>query len=583
MTDVEQLITENLDVWGSAVKKRGSQGRGSSKKIELYGVKKLRELILELAVRGLLVPQNINDEPASILLEKMEAQKNKLIEDGVIKRPKRLPEITEEEIPILLPSGWEWERLGNITNYGSSDKAEAKNTELSTWVLELEDVEKETSKLLKKVRFKERQFKSSKNKFSKGDVIYGKLRPYLDKVLIADEAGVCTTEMIPLRAYYGVTPGFLRLVMKSPYFKLYANNSTHGMNLPRMGTDKARLALIPVIPEVEQPRIVAKVDELMALCDQLEQQQENSISAHQALVETLLAALTNAGEKGEFNQAWARIAEHFDTLFTTEHSIDQLKQTILQLAVMGKLVPQDPNDEPASVLLKKIAAEKERLIKDKKIKKQKVLPPIGEEEKPFELPEGWEWCRFDQMIDQRYPISYGVLVPGPDIENGVPFVRIGDIDIDNPPVLPDKSITSEIDEQYARTRLVGGELLMAVVGSIGKLGVVPDSWIGANIARALCRVMPNKNLSKSYLLFLLKSEFMQVGFLGDTRTVAQPTLNVGLIRQTLTPVPPIKEQKRIVEEVDQLMLLCENLKARIKESQTTQLHLADAMAEQAIG
>ena len=166
--------------------------------------------------------------------------------------------------------GWLWTRLGDVTNYGISDKAEPGAVDEDTWVLELEDVEKETSKLLQKVRFADRQFRSSKNRFCEGDVIYGKLRPYLDKVIIADEDGVCTTEMIPLRGYANITPQYLRLVMKSPYFIWYANESTHGMNLPRMGTDKARLALFPMVSETEQHRIVAKVDELMAICDALQ-------------------------------------------------------------------------------------------------------------------------------------------------------------------------------------------------------------------------------------------------------------------------------------------------------------------------
>ena len=142
----------------------------------------------------------------------------------------------------------------------------------------------------------------------------------------------------------------------------------------------------------------------MSLCDQLEQQTETSLAAHTTLVENLLATLTSSTDAAELEQNWHRIAEYFTTLFTTEESIDQLKQTVLQLAVMGKLVPQNPNDEPASVLLEKIAAEKAQLIKEKKIKKQKALPPIGEDEKPFELPVGWEWCR---LLTLYSTISWG--------------------------------------------------------------------------------------------------------------------------------------------------------------------------------
>ena len=157
--------------------------------------------------------------------------------------------------------------------------------------------------------------------------------------------------------------------------------------------------LTAIPPQLEQHRIVTKVNELMALCDQLEQEQTSSINAHQTLVETLLTTLTDSTTPEELAENWARLAEHFDTLFTTEHSIDQLKQTILQLAVMGRLVPQDTSDEPASVLLEKIAAEKARLVKEKKIKKQKALPVISGQGKPFALPQGWVFARFEDVVD----------------------------------------------------------------------------------------------------------------------------------------------------------------------------------------
>ncbi|HFR6536424.1 TPA: restriction endonuclease subunit S, partial [Shigella flexneri] len=157
--------------------------------------------------------------------------------------------------------------------------------------------------------------------------------------------------------------------------------------------------LFALPPIAEQERIVEKVSSLMSLCDQLEQQSLTSLDAHQQLVETLLGTLTDSQNTAELAENWARISEHFDTLFTTEASVDALKQTILQLAVMGKLVPQDPNDEPASELLKRIAQEKAQLVKEGKIKKQKPLPPISDEEKPFELPEGWEWCRIGNIVN----------------------------------------------------------------------------------------------------------------------------------------------------------------------------------------
>ncbi|HCP6463391.1 TPA: restriction endonuclease subunit S, partial [Escherichia coli] len=154
---------------------------------------------------------------------------------------------------------------------------------------------------------------------------------------------------------------------------------------------------IPFPPLQEQERIIIRFTQLMSLCDQLEQQSLTSLDAHQQLVETLLGTLTDSQNAEELAENWARISEHFDTLFTTEASVDALKQTILQLAVMGKLVPQDPNDEPASELLKRIAQEKAQLVKEGTIKKQKPLPPISDEDKPFELPDGWEWTNLPNL------------------------------------------------------------------------------------------------------------------------------------------------------------------------------------------
>lgn len=189
---------------------------------------------------------------------------------------------------------------------------------------------------------------------------------------------------------------FIQFALLSPMFQNLIWGRQVGMAIEGLSKKVLELFEFPIPPLKESQRIVAKIDELMALCDQLEQKTEASLDAHQLLVNTLLATLTNAKDTDELSENWARMSEHFDTLITTDYAVEQLKQTILQLAVMGKLVPQDPNDEPASELLKRIAAEKEQLIKEKKIKKQKPLPEITAEEKPFELPEGWDWCRLDE-------------------------------------------------------------------------------------------------------------------------------------------------------------------------------------------
>ncbi|EBW2134677.1 restriction endonuclease subunit S [Salmonella enterica subsp. enterica serovar Newport] len=568
---VEKLIVDHIDTWTTALQTRSTAGRGSSGKIDLYGIKKLRELILELAVRGKLVPQDPNDEPASVLLKRIAAEKAELVKQGKIKKQKPLPEISEEEKPFELPMGWEWTRLGSISNYGFCDKAEPEDVTPETWILELEDIEKVTSKLINKVTFAERPFKSSKNRFSQGDVLYGKLRPYLDKVIVANEPGVCTTEIIPITSYGNIYPEFLRLLLKAPNFIIYANSSTHGMNLPRLGTEKAQQAVIELAPIQEQLRIVSRVDKLMSLCDQLEQYSLTSLDAHQQLVETLLTTLTDSQNADELAENWARISEHFDTLFTTEASIAALKQTILQLAVMGKLVPQDPNDEPASELLKRIAQEKAQLVKDGKMKKQKPLPPISDEEKPFELPIGWEWCRLGECInlisgqhlkpDEYEEECHGEMLPY--ITGPAEFGLI--------------SPTYSKYTNEKRAIAAKGDILITCKGAgLGKLNVA-DTNIA--ISRQLMAINVIR-MNSEYLKIILDS--MYGYFQSKGVGIAIPGISREDVMEPLIMLPPFEEQKRIMENLYKLNFLIEDIKFRIKSAQQTQLHLADALTDAAI-
>ncbi|EPW5975121.1 restriction endonuclease subunit S [Salmonella enterica subsp. enterica serovar Newport] len=568
---VEKLIVDHIDTWTTALQTRSTAGRGSSGKIDLYGIKKLRELILELAVRGKLVPQDPNDEPASVLLKRIAAEKAELVKQGKIKKQKPLPEISEEEKPFELPMGWEWTRLGSISNYGFCDKAEPEDVTPETWILELEDIEKVTSKLINKVTFAERPFKSSKNRFSQGDVLYGKLRPYLDKVIVANEPGVCTTEIIPITSYGNIYPEFLHLLLKAPNFIIYANSSTHGMNLPRLGTEKAQQAVIELAPIQEQLRIVSRVDKLMSLCDQLEQHSLTSLDAHQQLVETLLTTLTDSQNADELAENWARISEHFDTLFTTEASIAALKQTILQLAVMGKLVPQDPNDEPASELLKRIAQEKAQLVKDGKMKKQKPLPPISDEEKPFELPIGWEWCRLGECInlisgqhlkpDEYEEECHGEMLPY--ITGPAEFGLI--------------SPTYSKYTNEKRAIAAKGDILITCKGAgLGKLNVA-DTNIA--ISRQLMAINVIR-MNSEYLKIILDS--MYGYFQSKGVGIAIPGISREDVMEPLIMLPPFEEQKRIMENLYKLNFLIEDIKFRIKSAQQTQLHLADALTDAAI-
>ncbi|BBT72743.1 MULTISPECIES: restriction endonuclease subunit S [Enterobacteriaceae] len=583
---VEKLIVDHIDTWTTALQTRSTAGRGSSGKIDLYGIKKLRELILELAVRGKLVPQDPNDEPASELLKRIAAEKAELVKQRKIKKPKPLPEISEEEKPFELPMGWEWTRLGFISNYGFCDKAEPEDVTPETWILELEDIEKVTSKLLNKVTFAERPFKSSKNRFSQGDVLYGKLRPYLDKVIVANEPGVCTTEIIPITSYGNIYPEFLRLLLKAPNFITYANSSTHGMNLPRLGTEKAQHAVIELAPIQEQLRIVSRVDKLMSLCDQLEQHSLSSLDAHQQLVETLLTTLTDSQNADELAENWARISEHLDMLFTTEASIDALKQTILQLAVMGKLVPQDPNDSSAKDLLEQLSTSRNKKLRQqqadnkeaetmlRKINKLKKAKP------PFRLPNNWTTVHLIELCEYLVDCHNKT---APYTNTGIPIIRTTNIRERKFLEQDLKFISQETYNFWSkRCPPSPGDIIFTREAPMGEALIIPPNvkWcLGQRTM--LIRVM-HEFVSNEFLLLALTEPHLLERASENAVGLTVKHLRVGDVENLNIPLPPLNEQYRIIDKVNILFEYCNKLKSNIKASQQTQLHLADALTDAAI-
>lgn len=370
-----------------------------------------------------------------------------------------------------------------------------------------------------------------------------------------------------------------RIHLRSPTFTNYVESVQTGIAYPAINDKQFFGGLSPLPPLAEQHRIVAKVDELMALCDRLEQQQTNSNATHQALLKTLLTVLTSAADHKEFATTWQCIADHFHILFTTEQSIDQLKQTILQLAVMGKLVPQDSSDEPASALLEKIVEEKALLVKEGKIKKQKNLREIGESEKPFCLPDGWEWSGLSGLF---VVVTDGDHQAPPKSELGVPFLVIGNLNSGK--VIFD-NCKHVLDDYYQNLdwirKPIEGDILYTVTGSYG----IP---IPVNTAECFCVqrhvaiLKSTFSTPKEYLTLVLGSKYAFDYATAIATGIAQKTVPLTGLRKMPIPVPPLDEQHRIVTKVNELMFLCDTLKARLFEAQTTQIHLADTLVEQAV-
>ncbi|MGL4448018.1 MAG: restriction endonuclease subunit S, partial [Shewanella sp.] len=336
-------------------------------------------------------------------------------------------------------------------------------------------------------------------------------------------------------------------------------------------------------PLAEQQRIVAKVDQLMALCDALETQSLNQLAAQQTLVETLLATLPQSADALDLAQNWARLSTHFDTLFTTEASIDTLKQSILQLAVMGKLVPQDPSDEPAAALLARIAAEKARLVKNKTIKQEKSLPEISEEEKLYRVPSSWCFCRLGEIC---HGITSGSTPPKDKFleSGGVPYLKVYNIRDQKIDFYyqPQFVVKDYNESKLKRSMLYPGDVVMNIVGPpLGKVAIIPNTYPVWNCNQAIVFFRPIDSRINTYIYtYLVTGLFLHsIELIG---TAGQDNISVTKSRLIVLPVPPLAEQHRIVAKVDELMTLCDQLKSRLQTSQQTQLALAESLVAGAL-
>ena len=308
-----------------------------------------------------------------------------------------------------------------------------------------------------------------------------------------------------------------------------------GSAIKNLSTEQILNTLTPC-PLAEQHRIVAKVDELMALCDELEAKQTAKAQTKEALNGAALHHVRSATNPAELDSATRFYVGQMDSLADVPQAIPPIRETILQLAVQGKLVPQDPNDEPASELLKRIAADKEQLVKDGKIKKGKPLPPVKEDELPFEVPEGWEWEMTDDISDPQKLTTYGILKPV-WVSDGVPTVRIsemrsGVIDLDRL-----RQCDPVRAEKFEKTRLFAGDILVTKDGTIGKTAIVPAELEGGNITQHVIRLGAHRCLDQHYVRIAIDSPVCQAWMRGETKGVALKGVNVGDFRRMPIPVP----------------------------------------------
>ncbi|MBS9742130.1 restriction endonuclease subunit S, partial [Pseudomonas aeruginosa] len=529
------------------------------------GTKKLRELILELAVRGKLVPQDPNDEPASELLKRIAEEKARLVSEGKVRKQKPLAEIGAEEKPFDVPTNWEWVRVAAVghdwgqktpdkaftyIDVGAVDNAAGRIS--APQVLMAEDAPSRARKVVRP-----------------GTVIYSTIRPYLLNVAVIEEAyeqePIASTAFAIIHPYLEMPARYFLCYLRSPVFVRYVESVQMGIAYPAINDGQFFSGLIPLPPLAEQHRIVAKVDELMALCDRLEARQADADSAHAQLVQALLGSLTQASDAADFAQSWQRLAEHFHTLFTTESSIDALKQTLLQLAVMGKLVPQDPNDEPASELLKRIADAKEQAASQGRVRKVKTATDYRASDTEVTVPAGWSLSTVGEVTicrdGERIPVSqaeregraktydyYGA--------SGV-IDKIDGYLFDKPLLLVGEDGANLINRSTPIAFMARGKY-----------------WVN-NHAHVL------DGVSEALLLYV-QLYFNAIDLKPYVTGTAQPKMNQAKMNSIVLLLPPEAEQHRIVAKVDQLMALCDQLKARLNQARQVHEHLASALVEQAV-
>jgi type I restriction enzyme S subunit len=575
-------ILNAFDVWITAHGVKSRTRLRNIDNVSLDGVNRLRELILEFAIRGKLVVQDSNEQPASELLKNIEIEKEKLIEQGKIKKQNSVRKVPEAEWPFELPNGWEFVRLDQIAlinpRNDADDKLEASFISMSMVSTSYTGKHQAETRLWSEI-------KNGFTHFADGDIGIAKITPCFEnsKAIILSDLkngiGAGTTELFIARPFgEEMSRRFILLYLKSPeYLRLGESKMTGTAGQKRLPRSFFEGHPVPFPPLAEQHRIVAKVDELMALCDALEQQETEHLKSHRLLVETLLGTLTRAADAKEFQQAWNKLYEHFDDLFATEDSIDQLKQTILQLAVMGKLVPQNPNDEPASELLKKIEREKERLVSEGKIKKQKELPlPIAKDEH-LDLPNGWVLSTLGHIAQ---------INPRNEADDSIEASFI-------PMSMVSTSHSGQHEFEIKKWGDIKSGFTHFADGDIGIAKITPcfenskaillsdlKNGIGAGTTELFIARPYGETINQRYILLYLKSpEYLRLGESQMTGTAGQKRLSRSFFEGNPLPLPPLNEQNRIVAKVDELFALCDRLKERIAEAQK----VANLMAEADVG
>jgi type I restriction enzyme, S subunit len=554
-------------------------------------VAKLREIILQLSVKGKLVHQYLNDEPASVMLKNIEIEKENLIKHKKIKRIDSLPAVDFNNLPYAIPKNWEWVRLGSLVEVitkGSSPKWQGINyveDNSGTLFITSENVQNYIIDITEP-KFVEAKFNEIEPRsiLKRNDILMNIVGASIGRTAIFDRDDIANINQAVCLIRFISPEKFIEL----RYILHFFNSPVCISFMFDKQVDSARANLsmgniakfpIPLPPLAEQKRIVEKCDRLLSTCDEIEKRQQQRQESIVRMNESAIAQLLSSQNPDDFRQHWQRICNNFDLLYSIPETIPKLRQAILQLAVQGKLVGQDPNDEPTSVLLAKIKLEKEWLVKEKKIRNSQILPAIEIDEVAFKLPLGWEWTRLDDICSK---ITDGVHKTPKYTDYGIPFLSVtqlknGMLDFNNT-----KYISPE-DHQifYQRCNPEKGDILICKVGgTIGVTAVVEvDIEFSIFVQLALIKQII---VNPYYLKLVLLSDEVQKYIKENSVGSAMPYISLEKLKYIQVPLPPLAEQKRIVEKCDRLMSLCDTLEAKLKQGRDSSEKLMEVAAKQVL-
>jgi type I restriction enzyme, S subunit len=540
----------------------------------------LRRFILDLAVRGKLVQQDENDEPAEKLLERIKLEKERLLKAGEIRKERESFGLPDQQSLETLPTTWQWTRLATISreiHYGYTASSDKSLTDVR--LLRITDIQNSSVdwSTVPGCEISERDVKQYK--LEQSDILIARTGGTIGKSYLVTEVpvvAVFASYLIRVKPARELFDQFLKLFLDSSVYWLQLQDGSRGTGQPNVNGQTLGKMLVPLPPLEEQRRIVAKVSELMMLCDTL----ENATKTRETLQDQLSASsLHFINQEKVSPEETQLILAQLPRMTARKTHVKALRQTILNLAVRGKLVPQNETDEPAEKLLEKIKLEKEKLVKEGKQKKEIPLPEIDETQVPFEKPLGWTWARFPELgIFGRGKSKHRPRNDSALFENGThPMIQTGDVARSNGKI---ETYTSKYNDfGLAQSKKWSkGTLCITIAANIADSGLLdfdacfPDSVVG---------FMPNKVFPNAqYFEYFIRTA--KANLLEFAPATAQKNINLEILSAVLIPLPPLEEQHRIVTKVSELMTLCDTLETELYNQELGQQQLLEAVLHHAL-